>query len=204
MAPTSDRESTPSDDELLEELERCLDDDFDLSTLREKRLQELRREVVADRDMRENDHGKYTEVMDEKQVINICAQEKYCVVHFYHRNFQRCIIMDKHLEAIAPRYYNTRFIRVFVENVPWLVEKLSVKVLPCVICFIDGVSKDRLIGFEELGNNDTFNTATLELRLKVSGALVHSDSKFGFSHGIPTQNNRDDEENADDPFGLDD
>lgn len=46
MAPTSDRESTPSDDELLEELERCLDDDFDLNGLREKKLQELKREYV--------------------------------------------------------------------------------------------------------------------------------------------------------------
>ena len=27
----------------------------------------------------------------------------------------------------------------------------------------------RLIGFEELGNNDAFTTATLELRLAVSG-----------------------------------
>ena len=46
-------------------------------------------------------------------------------------------------QEIAPKYYHTRFIRVFVENVPWLVEKLGVKVLPCVIVFIDGVTKDR-------------------------------------------------------------
>ena len=47
------------------------------------------------------------------------------------------------LQNIAPKYFTTRFIRVFVENVPWLVEKLMVKVLPCVVCFIDGVTKDR-------------------------------------------------------------
>lgn len=46
-------------------------------------------------------------------------------------------------QAIAPKYFNTRFLRVFVENVPWLVEKLGIKVLPCVICFIDGVAKER-------------------------------------------------------------
>ena len=48
-------------------------------------------------------------------------------------------------QAIAPRYFSTRFIRVFVENVPWLVEKLAIKVLPCVICFVGGVSKDRCV-----------------------------------------------------------
>lgn len=46
-------------------------------------------------------------------------------------------------QKLAPKYFQTRFIRVFVENVPWLVEKLTIKVLPCVICFMDGVTKDR-------------------------------------------------------------
>lgn len=46
-------------------------------------------------------------------------------------------------QKLAPKYFNTRFSRVFVENIPWLVEKLSIKVLPCVICFVDGVTKDR-------------------------------------------------------------
>lgn len=47
------------------------------------------------------------------------------------------------IEALAPKYFNTRFLRVFVENVPFLVEKLGIKILPCVICFIKGISKDR-------------------------------------------------------------
>jgi thiol-disulfide isomerase/thioredoxin len=80
-------------------------------------------------------------------------------VHFYHTDFKRCEIMDKHiavgispfvmvfslpfLQKLAPKYFNTRFFRVFVENVPWLVEKLQVKVLPCVVCFVDGVTRDR-------------------------------------------------------------
>lgn len=48
-------------------------------------------------------------------------------------------------QEIAPKYFETRFLRVFVENVPWLVEKLSIKVLPCVIVFLDGVAKDRSV-----------------------------------------------------------
>jgi len=123
------------------------------------------------RDQRENDHGRYTEIFDEKEVVRVSANEKRCVIHFYHRNFQRCKVMDKHLEALAPKYFSTRFARVFVESVPWLVEKLGIKVLPCVICFIDGVSKDRLIGFEGLGDADDFNTAVLEMRLAQSGVL---------------------------------
>lgn len=100
--------------------------------------------------------------------------------------------MDKHLQQLAPKYFNTLFIRVFVENVPWLVERLGIKVLPCVMSFIDGQSKDRyvyssyqyssrrhhclcrIIGFEDLGNSDQFETATLEWKLLNSGAVIHS------------------------------
>ena len=53
-------------------------------------------------------------------------------------------------QKLAPKYFQTRFIRVFVENVPWLVEKLMIKILPCVICFMDGVTKDRYTRDESL------------------------------------------------------
>lgn len=47
------------------------------------------------------------------------------------------------IQKLAPKYFNTRFCRVFVENIPWLVERLSIKVLPCVVCFVNGVTKDK-------------------------------------------------------------
>ncbi|KAG8744089.1 hypothetical protein FRC12_014876 [Ceratobasidium sp. 428] len=164
--------SDDDDDKLFEELEK---DEFDMSGLREKRLEELKAQIAQVRDMRENEHGRLAEITDEKDVIKTSANESRCVIHFYHRDFRRCAIMDKHLEILAPRHFRTRFIKVFVENVPWLVEKLNIKVLPCVICFVRGVSKDRIVGFEELGNDDGFKTATLELRLTQSGVIDKPD-----------------------------
>jgi hypothetical protein len=49
------------------------------------------------------------------------------------------------VQKLAPKYFYTRFIRVFVENVPFLVTKLGVKILPAVFVFIEGVSKDRSV-----------------------------------------------------------
>ncbi|KAG8745771.1 hypothetical protein FRC10_007032 [Ceratobasidium sp. 414] len=162
------------DDKLFEELEK---DEFDMSGLREKRLEELKAQIAQVRDMRENEHGRLVEITDEKEVIKTSAPMAiYTRLHFYHRDFRRCAIMDKHLEILASRHFKTRFIKVFVENVPWLVEKLDIKVLPCVICFIRGVSKDRIVGFEELGNDDGFKTATLELRLTQSGVIDKPDA----------------------------
>ncbi|KAG2013531.1 hypothetical protein CC2G_010430 [Coprinopsis cinerea AmutBmut pab1-1] len=165
-----DSDEEDDDEAIFAELEEEIENDSSAS-VREHAMSLLKREMDRVRQLQESNHGQYTEVTDEKEVIRITSREKRCVVHFYHSNFKRCEIMDKHLAKIAPKYFNTLFFRVFVENIPWLVEKLAIKVLPCVICFVDGVTKDRLIGFEELGNNDSFDTATLELRLKTSGVL---------------------------------
>ena len=62
-----------------------------------------------------------------------------------------------------------------VENAPFLVTKLKIKVLPCVLSFIDGMTVDRIVGFEGLGYTpDTFTTKDLEGRLLTSGVIQRS------------------------------
>ena len=53
------------------------------------------------------------------------------------------IFIHIQLQGLAEKYFNTRFFRVFVENIPWLVEKLQIKILPCVVAFVNGVTADR-------------------------------------------------------------
>jgi len=157
--------------------------------------------------MKEGGHGRYDEIMDEKEVIRVSAHESFCVVHFYHTNFKRCQIMDKHLAKIAPKYFGTRFLRVFVENVPWLVEKLGVKVLPCVVCFVNGVTSGRVVGFQDLGNVDDFETASLEWRLMHIGVIhktepsssqVTYDAKTSFRQQIRRTGDDDSDFDLDD------
>ena len=50
------------------------------------------------------------------------------------------------------QHFKTKFIRVSVEAVPFIVERLHIKVLPGVFCFQDGIVVDKILGFEELGN----------------------------------------------------
>jgi hypothetical protein len=59
-----------------------------------------------------------------------------------------------------------------VENAPFLVTKLKVQVLPCVLAFVNGVGVDRIVGFEGLGyTQDTFTTMDLEARLLAAGVV---------------------------------
>ncbi|KAF9105493.1 hypothetical protein BGX27_009589 [Mortierella sp. AM989] len=161
------------DDELFEELEN---DDYGMSSFREQRIEEFKEELEKRKLVMESDHGSYKDIVDEKEIMDITTKSKHSVVHFYHSDFRRCMIIDKHLETLAKKHIKTKFVKIKVENAPFLVEKLQVKVLPCVIAFTDGIAVDRLVGFEELGNTDNFSTAMIELRYKTAG-VIEDDSK---------------------------
>jgi len=202
---SSSRLDQDEEDELFAELEAEIENDD--GSHREQGLKELQHEMERMKQMRDEMHGKYTELTDEKEVIRTSASEPLCIIHFYHNNFRRCAIMDKHLATLAPKYFNTRFLRVFVENVPFLVEKLGIKVLPCVICFVKGVTKDRIIGFEELGNVDSFSTATLELRLLHTGVIQKDPNTTGVvkhARAVVSRGTRlrQDDHDDDDDFDL--
>ncbi|TFL00482.1 thioredoxin-like protein, partial [Pterulicium gracile] len=156
------------DDAVFAQLEEEIENE-DVSSVREMRMTALRKEMERTTQLSASHYGTYVEISVEKEVMKICAQEPRCVVHFFHHNFKRCEIMDKHLTTLSQKYTSTRFFRVFVENVPWLVHKLSIQMLPCVLSFVGGSTKDRIVGFEELGNTDAFQTAVLELKLTSIG-----------------------------------
>merc|ERR1711939_582665 len=117
---SSSRDVDPEDDEIFDELEAELDDDF-MAEYREQRLEQLKRDLDTRRAMKEDDHGRLGEVKVEKDVIQVPLKNKRTVIHFYHPDFRRCKLMDAHLEKLAAKHFNTKFIRVDVANVPFLV-----------------------------------------------------------------------------------
>lgn len=83
-----------------------------------------------------------------------------------------------------------------MRNAPFLVEKLQIKILPCVIAWKDGYAQTkyfkshktcvqtkitfvlfRIVGFDELGNTDSFQTAALELKLIHAGVIKKKEDK---------------------------
>ena len=170
------QEAADSDDEdaLIAELEEE-DDNAAFSTLREKRLEQLHAEMSRAKVMKNSQHGTYQEIKDEKQLMDITTSTKLCVVHFQKPDFNRCRIMDEKLRLLAERHFDTRFVSINVENAPFLVVKLGIQVLPCVIAFVEGVSVERIVGFEGIGlRADSFTVGELEGRLLGCGVLVRA------------------------------
>lgn len=89
------QENDSDEDDLIAQLE----DDSELDAFREQRLQQLHAEFNKARQLRANDHGTYVEIKDEKALMDITTSTKLCVVHFFKPDFNRCRIMDTHLEV---------------------------------------------------------------------------------------------------------
>ncbi|KXS17166.1 thioredoxin-like protein [Gonapodya prolifera JEL478] len=167
---TPEREDRYDDEEdIFKELER--EDDYESAVLRERRLKELQRQKELLESLNASSRGTYETLQGDRDVLKATTTAKYCVVHFAHKEFRRCQIVDKHLEILARKHLRTRFVKVDVGNAPFLVERLKVQVLPCVACFVDGVEVDRVIGFEELGNTDNFTTPVFERRLSAKNVI---------------------------------
>ncbi|CAO1631832.1 unnamed protein product [Sympodiomycopsis kandeliae] len=193
-----------SDSELFAELEAQLDDEtqlsgFDMGEYREKRMAQLEEEL-RNRPKKETNSfelgidssqmGKYIKLDSEKEAIALLERSgRKVVLHFSHAEFNRCKLMDQHLEHLAPMHPGTLFLAVSPLKAPFLVTKMDVKVLPYVVCFVNGKVEDRLVGFEELGNTDQFRRDELEDRLGKSGVLVPRSKQnaskpvFGFASG---------------------
>ncbi|OAL51047.1 thioredoxin-like protein [Pyrenochaeta sp. DS3sAY3a] len=163
------------DDSDEDALIAALEDDSELDAFREQRLQQLHAEYNRAQELKASEHGKYTEIKEEKALMDITTATKLCVVHFFKPDFHRCGVMDTHLESLATAHYEARFLRINVDNCPFLVTRLGIQVLPCVIAFIDGIGADRIVGFEGLGKTpDTFTTRDLEARLIRASVLARN------------------------------
>ena len=101
------------------------------------------------------------------------------VCHFYHDDFLRCKIVDKHLRIIANLHPECSFVHLNVQKAPFIVNKLQVRVLPTIGIFIDGILIESITGFEEFGGIDDFKTLVMTRRLASSKVLkLREEEKF--------------------------
>lgn len=66
---------------------------------------------------------------------------------------------------MAQKYPEAKIAKINASRAKFFVNKLNVQVLPAVFCFVDGVLKHKIIGFESFGNVDTFTTRQIEKKL---------------------------------------
>ncbi|TMW61861.1 hypothetical protein Poli38472_010924 [Pythium oligandrum] len=185
-----DDEDDDDDDALLDELEQ----DPELERLREARLAQLKAQYQQKQELLSKGHGEYREI-GQDEFLKEVTSSPLVLVHFYHRDFERCKIMDMHLERLAKTHIECKFLKINAEKAPFFVEKLLIRVLPTVVGFKDGVAfPERVIGFDGLTVDDdeeeveafgsryrakatdSFPTIALARKLVKVGVIKHSDA----------------------------
>ncbi|OQR87238.1 thioredoxin-like protein [Achlya hypogyna] len=179
----------PDDDD--DDFEDDFEEDPDFLRLRELRMKQLQEQYRIKQENLAKGHGEYREIVQDEFLKEVTSSPRV-VVHFYHRDFERCKIIDmvsaallQHMAKIAKRHIECKFLKLNAEKAPFFVSKLVIRVLPTIIYFKDGIaSDDRIVGFEGLaddmrpGKEDEFPTVNLARRLAKVGAIEGSDDEI--------------------------
>lgn len=182
----SDNGKDSDDSDSDDEFDYLLDDDDEdkvLQAIREKRMKELVKAHTKEAEQKAKGHGEVRTIVQD-EFLKECTLSQHVVVHFFHKDFEKCKVMDHHLKKLAenPQHLSCKFVRIDAEKAPFFVAKLKIKTLPTVIIFKDGKTVDRKLGFEGLvdlasgrraNDIDDFPTSRLGYWLESVGALEY-------------------------------
>jgi len=146
-------------------------DDKELMDLQQKRLADMQKKFALEKQFQRQGHGEYREIAEEDFLKEVCGSQ-WVVVHFYHKEFFRCKIVDKHLRIIAQKHLSCKFLTLDAEKAPFFISKLAIQMLPTVIVFKDGVVDSQFSGFDEMGGKDEFRTEVMEHWLSKAGCVI--------------------------------
>ena len=146
-------------------------DDKELQDLQAKRLADMQKKFALEKQFQAQGHGEYREIVEEDFLKEVCGSQ-WVVVHFYHKEFFRCKIVDKHLRIIAQKHLSCKWLTLDAEKAPFFVAKLAIQMLPTVIVFKDGIVHDQFSGFVEMGGKDEFRTEVMEHWFSKAGCVI--------------------------------
>lgn len=155
-------------------------DDPALDELRDARLEQMKQAHEKKMQDLAKGHGQVRTITQDEFLPECTGSSEYVAVHFFHKEFQRCEIMDFHFKEVATKHTECKCLRIDAEKAPFFVEKLQVRTLPTLIVFCEGKAVDRLTGFEGLiedpSRPDEWSTRRLAEWMSRTGAIHYTPS----------------------------
>ena len=93
-----------------------------------KRQDEYDHVVEKENKKKNQKYGTFRDII-ETEFLDTMLKNENVVCHFYHNDFERCKIMDKHLRTIAESHPDTLFVRVNADKSPFFTTKLQIQVI---------------------------------------------------------------------------
>lgn len=152
------------------------EEDSELRALRERRRKQL---ISANNKKAENigrGHGQYRTIVQDEFLAEMTNSDKV-ICHFFHRDFERCKVMHHHLEKLATKHIETKFVSIDADKTPFFVDKLKIRMMPTLVFFENGVAIGKQIGFDGLsdvmpeGKEDEWPTVLLARLLAGAGMI---------------------------------
>lgn len=183
-------------------------DSDDIVAIRQQRLKEMKKMATRKDEWLQIGHGQYQELKDEKEFFDEQKKSERFICHFYRESTFRCKIVDKHMDILAKKHVESRFVKIDAERSMWLAQRLKIKVLPTIACILNSKTKDYIVGFDDLGGVDDFPTEMLEWRLSISDMIDYQGEKpamkargqdkvFGYGKKKNIRGNDDDSDDSD-------
>lgn len=166
-------------DQQLHKLEQMDDEEIEeMEAIRKRRLEYMRNAKAR----KQVGHGELREIGgagNEKEFFEAAKTSDRMVCHFFRDGNERCSIFDMHLQKLARQHQGTRFVKMNAEKAPFLAERLRIIFLPTLAVVIKGKVKDYVVGFDDLGGVDDFDTEVLEWRLGGTQVLDYAGDLDG-------------------------
>lgn len=89
----------------------------------------------------------------------------------FYRESPPCQVMRKHLSILATSHIETKFLMIEAEKAPFLAERLKIWMLPTIALVKNEKTTDYIVGLDEMGGIEDFDTSLLESRLIEAGVL---------------------------------
>ncbi|KAG2444876.1 hypothetical protein HXX76_001614 [Chlamydomonas incerta] len=163
-------------DRELNKLDNLGDDDIE--AIRLKRVAEMKKRQEKMKEWVARGHGEYNEIHSEQDFFKEMKGEERMICHFYRENWP-CKVMDKHLSILSKKHLETKFVKLNAEKAPFLTDRLKIWMLPTLALIQNEKTIDYVVGLDQLGGKDDFETSVLAERLAKSDMIDYDWSAGG-------------------------
>jgi thiol-disulfide isomerase/thioredoxin len=160
-------------DSEMKQLDELMNNEDSLEVIRARRITQMKKAQKQKQVWESNGHGRYMELTDTKEFFNSAKQSERMVVHFYRSTTRYCDNVHAHLEKLAQKHPETRFVKIDAEKSDFLVERLGVVLMPTITLVVEGKVVHHLQGFDELGGTHEFSTQLLAWVLSQHKVLTY-------------------------------
>merc|ERR1719487_2827132 len=146
-------------------------DEDDLARIKAKRMAEMKKKAEQQQDNVANGHGKLMKINDQQEFFGAAKKSNRMIVIFTRNSNKYGKAMLEHMELLAQKHLEARFLWVDAENAPFLTDRLNIYMLPTIVCVMDNKVHKQHNGLDEIDGSGRYTSGMLEYLLHCDDML---------------------------------